>query len=124
LRGWHAVCAHASRRRPPLCCSYNKTALKIVGKGGQRWYKNVGLGFRTPKEAIEGELGCCRRGNGQGRGPAECASKGSWTGVAARSGSARMSLAAAAAAAEDAWSCSCGLNTVHSASAKDSQIGT
>ena len=28
---------------------------KIVGKGGQRWYKNVGLGFRTPKEAIEGE---------------------------------------------------------------------
>lgn len=30
---------------------------KIVGKGGQRWYKNVGLGFRTPKEAIEGEHG-------------------------------------------------------------------
>ena len=25
-----------------------------VGKGGRRWYKDVGLGFRTPKTAIEG----------------------------------------------------------------------
>ena len=66
MRGWHAVCAHASRRRPPLCCSYNKTALKIVGKGGQRWYKNVGLGFRTPKEAIEGERAAAGDG-GEGR---------------------------------------------------------
>ncbi|KAI6819371.1 hypothetical protein KC332_g9828, partial [Hortaea werneckii] len=24
------------------------------GKGGKRWYKDVGLGFRTPKNAIEG----------------------------------------------------------------------
>ena len=24
------------------------------GKGGKRWYKEVGLGFRTPKTAIEG----------------------------------------------------------------------
>ena len=24
------------------------------GKGGRRWYKDVGLGFRTPKTAIEG----------------------------------------------------------------------
>lgn len=24
------------------------------GKGGRRWYKDVGLGFRTPKAAIEG----------------------------------------------------------------------
>lgn len=31
-----------------------KTANKIPGKGGLRWYKNVGLGFKTPKEAIEG----------------------------------------------------------------------
>jgi len=33
-----------------------KTAakVKIPGKGGLRWYKNVGLGFKTPKEAIEG----------------------------------------------------------------------
>jgi hypothetical protein len=27
---------------------------KRVGKGGRRWYKDVGLGFRTPKTAIEG----------------------------------------------------------------------
>ena len=27
---------------------------KKVGKGGQRWYKDVGLGFRTPKLAIDG----------------------------------------------------------------------
>jgi small subunit ribosomal protein S11e len=33
-----------------------KTAakVKIPGKAGLRWYKNVGLGFKTPKEAIEG----------------------------------------------------------------------
>jgi len=24
------------------------------GKGGNRWYKDVGLGFRTPKNAIDG----------------------------------------------------------------------
>ncbi len=27
---------------------------KRRGKGGRRWYKDVGLGFRTPKTAIEG----------------------------------------------------------------------
>eukprot|EP00959_Pyramimonas_sp_CCMP1952_P223005 4662200-Pyramimonas_sp.AAC.1 len=27
---------------------------KTPGKNGSRWYKNVGLGFKTPKEAIEG----------------------------------------------------------------------
>lgn len=27
---------------------------KRVGKGGRRWYKDVGLGFRTPRTAIEG----------------------------------------------------------------------
>jgi small subunit ribosomal protein S11e len=27
---------------------------KRVGKGGRRWYKDVGLGFRTPKTAIDG----------------------------------------------------------------------
>jgi len=31
-----------------------KTTKKRVGKGGRRWYKDVGLGFRTPKTAIEG----------------------------------------------------------------------
>ena len=25
-----------------------------AGKGGRRWFKDVGLGFRTPKTAIEG----------------------------------------------------------------------
>jgi small subunit ribosomal protein S11e len=27
---------------------------KTPGKNGARWYKNVGLGIRTPKEAIDG----------------------------------------------------------------------
>lgn len=27
---------------------------KRKGKGGRRWFKDVGLGFRTPKTAIEG----------------------------------------------------------------------
>jgi small subunit ribosomal protein S11e len=25
-----------------------------VGKGGRRWFKDVGLGFKTPRTAIEG----------------------------------------------------------------------
>jgi small subunit ribosomal protein S11e len=34
---------------------------KRVGKGGRRWFKDVGLGFRTPKTAIEGSyIGMCR----------------------------------------------------------------
>jgi hypothetical protein len=34
----------------------NKSKAKSskVGKSGRRWYKDVGLGFRTPKTAIEG----------------------------------------------------------------------
>ncbi|KAL0631854.1 40S ribosomal protein S11-B [Maublancomyces gigas] len=34
----------------------NKTrpANRRVGKGGRRWYKDIGLGFKTPKNAIEG----------------------------------------------------------------------
>ncbi|TWU75263.1 hypothetical protein ED733_006028 [Metarhizium rileyi] len=34
----------------------SKTKAKTArpGKGGRRWYKDVGLGFRTPKTAIEG----------------------------------------------------------------------
>jgi Ribosomal_S17 N-terminal len=32
----------------------SKTKSSRVGKGGRRWYKDVGLGFRTPKTAIEG----------------------------------------------------------------------
>ena len=33
---------------------WRKPARKTPGKGGARYYKNVGLGFKTPKEAIEG----------------------------------------------------------------------
>merc|ERR1719463_696259 len=37
---------------------FNKKALKLAktapGKNGKRWYKNVGLGYKTPKTAIEG----------------------------------------------------------------------
>ena len=32
-----------------------KLAKTAPGKNGKRWYKNVGLGFKTPKEAIEGD---------------------------------------------------------------------
>lgn len=31
-----------------------RTKSTRVGKGGRRWYKDVGLGFKTPKTAIEG----------------------------------------------------------------------
>jgi small subunit ribosomal protein S11e len=31
-----------------------RSAKRRVGKGGRRWYKDVGLGFKTPKTAIEG----------------------------------------------------------------------
>ena len=34
--------------------SKSKAKSSKVGKGGRRWYKDVGLGFRTPKTAIEG----------------------------------------------------------------------
>ncbi|NJR31319.1 hypothetical protein HC762_00815 [bacterium] len=30
------------------------TKSKKIGKGGRRWYKDIGLGFKTPKEAING----------------------------------------------------------------------
>jgi small subunit ribosomal protein S11e len=29
---------------------------KAPGKAGTRFWKNVGLGFKTPREAIEGEV--------------------------------------------------------------------
>jgi len=34
--------------------SKSKAKSTRVGKAGRRWYKDVGLGFRTPKTAIEG----------------------------------------------------------------------
>ena len=32
----------------------SKAKSRRAGKGGRRWYKDVGLGFKTPKNAIEG----------------------------------------------------------------------
>ncbi|CAI6000685.1 unnamed protein product [Closterium sp. NIES-64] len=38
-----------------LCGDYSaKKKLRTPGKAGNRYYKNVGLGFKTPREAIEG----------------------------------------------------------------------
>ena len=52
---------------------------KRVGKGGRRWYKDVGLGFRTPKTAIEGtyigesgDAGRLARAGGGGTGTTAC----------------------------------------------------
>ncbi len=39
----------------------NKKTKKIPGKAGLRFYKNVGLGFKTPKEAIEGRYQTCKK---------------------------------------------------------------
>ncbi|RFU76369.1 40s ribosomal s11 [Trichoderma arundinaceum] len=43
--------------------SKTKTKSARPGKGGRRWYKDVGLGFRTPKTAIEGSYIDMRRRN-------------------------------------------------------------
>jgi small subunit ribosomal protein S11e len=37
-----------------LECRFNKNPKKIPGKGGSRYWKHVGLGIKTPKEAMEG----------------------------------------------------------------------
>ena len=36
-----------------------RKGVKKVGKAGQRYYKNVGLGFKTPHEAVYGESCNC-----------------------------------------------------------------
>ncbi|KAM5355412.1 hypothetical protein ACJ41O_002058 [Fusarium nematophilum] len=43
-------------QKQPHIFQNSKTRTKSTrpGKGGRRWYKDVGLGFRTPKTAIEG----------------------------------------------------------------------
>jgi hypothetical protein len=38
---------------------FRKATKKTPGKFGQRYYKNIGLGFKTPREAIEGERNWC-----------------------------------------------------------------
>ena len=56
----------------PICrYSITKKTKRIPGKAGLRFWKNVGLGFKTPKEAIEGEFSlppqAKRRGQAKGR---------------------------------------------------------
>ena len=35
-------------------CRFNARKKKVPGKAGARYVKSVGLGFKTPREAIEG----------------------------------------------------------------------
>ncbi len=45
----------AYQKQPHIFLNQKSTVKsRKVGKGGRRWYKDVGLGFRTPKTAIEG----------------------------------------------------------------------
>jgi len=46
----------AYQKQPHIFLNQKSKAAKSkrVGKGGRRWFKDVGLGFRTPKTAIEG----------------------------------------------------------------------
>ena len=46
----------AFQKQPHIFLNAKNKATKStrVGKGGRRYYKDVGLGFRTPKTAIEG----------------------------------------------------------------------
>ena len=48
----------AFQKQPHIFLNHKKGSVasksKRVGKAGRRWYKDVGLGFRTPKTAIEG----------------------------------------------------------------------
>lgn len=46
----------AFQKQPHIFLNHKGKAAKSkrVGKGGRRWYKDVGLGFKTPKTAIEG----------------------------------------------------------------------
>jgi small subunit ribosomal protein S11e len=46
----------AFQKQPHIFQNGKKTSSKQkrIGKGGRRWHKDVGLGFRTPKTAIEG----------------------------------------------------------------------
>jgi hypothetical protein len=62
------VAAKSSSAKTPLTATFPSlprtrrfaasTKKKAPGKAGTRYYKNVGLGFKTPREAIEG---ACRR---------------------------------------------------------------
>lgn len=38
----------------PLSSSHHASKRKVPGKGGLRYFKNIGLGFKTPREASQG----------------------------------------------------------------------
>lgn len=46
----------AFQKQPHIFLNHKAKASKSkkVGAGGRRWYKDIGLGFKTPKEAING----------------------------------------------------------------------
>ena len=46
----------AFQKQPHIFVNSKARRTKSIkaGKGGRRWFKDVGLGFRTPKTAIEG----------------------------------------------------------------------
>jgi small subunit ribosomal protein S11e len=46
----------AFQKQPHIFLNQKSKAAKSkkIGKGGRRWYKDIGLGFKTPKEAING----------------------------------------------------------------------
>ncbi|PPD82633.1 hypothetical protein GOBAR_DD20435 [Gossypium barbadense] len=44
-------------KQPKVFLSSKKTGKgKRPGKGGNRFWKSIGLGFKTPREAIEGDI--------------------------------------------------------------------
>lgn len=58
-----AVQSERAYQKQPHIFLNNKQASKskAVGKGGRRWFKDVGLGFRTPATAINGDYIGMRR---------------------------------------------------------------
>ena len=77
-------CAWPARAAPPAASppqaltrcsahSFHSRKKKVPGKAGARYYKNVGLGFKTPREAIEGARPLPPRGAGGARRRAACA---------------------------------------------------
>lgn len=45
----------AFQKQPHIFLNHKSKAAKSKsGKSGRRWYKDIGLGFKTPKEAING----------------------------------------------------------------------
>lgn len=48
------VCSVLSVSENKICSSKKSGKGNRPGKGGNRFWKSVGLGFKTPREAIEG----------------------------------------------------------------------